>query len=148
MARWYAPTPWGRGNRTGSKPTTWASRATGHIDRVSVSHASYWVLGRDSFNPLAGRPQTISAGMSALELSYTVDWGRFRTFGFWASGDGNARDGGAHGFDSILDNTNFGGAFSFFRRQRIPLGRKTHQRPGAGQATAERLLNLQLPAGE
>jgi hypothetical protein len=93
----------------------------GHIDRLSLSHAFYWVLGRDSMNPLAGRSQSISAGMAALELSYTVDWMRFRTSGFWASGDGNAKDGQAHGFDSILDNTNFGGAFSFFRRQRIPL---------------------------
>lgn len=93
----------------------------GHIDRVSLSHAFYWVLGRDSMNPLAGRPQTVSAQMAALELSYTQDWVRFRTSGFWASGDGNATDGRATGFDGIIDNTNFAGQFSFWRRQRIPL---------------------------
>ncbi|MBN9118119.1 MAG: hypothetical protein J0I06_02970 [Planctomycetes bacterium] len=93
----------------------------GHIGRLSLSHAAYWVLGRDGMNPIAGRPQSISAGMAALELSYTADWIRFRTSGFWASGDGNARDGRAHGFDSILDNTNFAGAFSYFRRQRVAL---------------------------
>lgn len=93
----------------------------GHIDQLSLSHACYWVLGRDSFNPLANRAQTVSAQMAALELSYTRDWVRFRSSGFWASGDGNAGDGRATGFDSILDNTNFAGPFSFWRRQRIPL---------------------------
>jgi hypothetical protein len=59
--------------------------------------------------------------MAALELSYTQDWARFRVSGFWASGDENPKNGKATGFDGILDNTNFGGAFSFFRRLRVPL---------------------------
>jgi hypothetical protein len=59
--------------------------------------------------------------MAALELSYTRDWTRFRVSGLWASGDENTKNGRATGFDSIFDNTNFGGVFSFFRRQRIPL---------------------------
>jgi hypothetical protein len=93
----------------------------GHIGPISLSHAFYQVLGHDSMNPLAGAPQTISAQMAALELSYTRDWTRFRVSGFWASGDENTKNGRATGFDGIFDNTNFAGPFSFFRRQRIPL---------------------------
>jgi hypothetical protein len=94
----------------------------GHIDRYNISHAFYWALGRDSNNPLAGRSQTITGKMGALELSYDRDWARFRLSGFYASGDGNINDGRATGFDTILDNPNFaGGEFSFWQRQQIPL---------------------------
>jgi hypothetical protein len=93
----------------------------GHIDRYNVSHAFYWALGHDSLNPLAGKPQYINGKMAALELSYDRDYVRFRASGFYASGDGNIRDSVATGFDSILDNTNFGGEFSFWNRQNIPL---------------------------
>ena len=41
----------------------------GHIDRFNISHAAYWVLGRDSFNPIAGQPTSISGKMAAVELS-------------------------------------------------------------------------------
>ena len=93
----------------------------GHIGRYNISHAMYWALGRDSRNPIAGTSQSISAQMAALELSYDRDWVRFRVSGFYASGDGDVNNGTATGFDGILDNTNFGGEFSFFRRNRIPL---------------------------
>lgn len=93
----------------------------GHIGRYNVSHAAYWAVGRDSLNPIAGTPQSISGKMAALELSYDRDWARFRVSGFYQSGDGNPNDGRATGFDGILDQTNFGGEFSFFRRQRLPL---------------------------
>jgi len=58
------------------------------------------------------------------------DWARFRSSFFWASGDpsntnaalGAHRDSTAHGFDTIVDETNFaGGAFSFFDQQGIRL---------------------------
>jgi hypothetical protein len=94
----------------------------GHINRFNINHAFYWALGRDSFNPLAGAPQDISAQMGALELSYDRDWARFRASVFWSSGDGNPNNRHATGFDSILDNPNFaGGQFSFWQRQFIPL---------------------------
>ncbi len=93
----------------------------GHIDRYNVSHAFYWALGRDSRNPIAGKPQSISAQMAALEFSYDRDYVRFRASTMWASGDNNPNNGRATGFDSILDNTNFAGEFSFFNRQQIPL---------------------------
>lgn len=93
----------------------------GHIDRFNISHAFYWALGRDSNNPLAGKPQSISAQMAALELSYDRDWARFRVSGLWASGDSNVSNGRATGFDSILDNTVFAGEGSFYNRQNLPL---------------------------
>ncbi|HKB04523.1 MAG TPA: hypothetical protein VKD90_20030, partial [Gemmataceae bacterium] len=94
----------------------------GHIDRYNISHAVYWVVGRDDLNPLANRPVEISGQMAALELSYDRDWVRFRLSGFWASGDGDINNNKATGFDTILDNPNFaGGEFSYWQRQQVPL---------------------------
>lgn len=94
----------------------------GHINRINVSHAFYWVLGRDELNPLAGSPQSIDAQMAALELSYDRDWIRFRASYYYASGDDNVYDGRAKGFDAIFENPVFaGGQFSFWQRQQIRL---------------------------
>jgi hypothetical protein len=93
----------------------------GHIGRYNISHAFYWALGRDSLNPIAGTPQSINGQLAAIELSYDRDWVRFRSSFMYQSGDGDANNGRATGFDGILDQTNFGGEFSFFRRNRIPL---------------------------
>lgn len=94
----------------------------GHIERFNVSHAFYWALGRDTLNPLAGKPQNINAQMAAFELSYDRDWARFRTSVFWASGDKDITDEDATGFDTIFDNPNFGGGqFSYWQRQTIGL---------------------------
>ncbi len=94
----------------------------GHINHFNINHAFYWALGHDSLNPIANRPQDISAQMAALELSYDRDWLRFRTSVFFASGDDNPRNRQATGFDSVLDNPNFaGGEFTFWQRQAIGL---------------------------
>jgi hypothetical protein len=94
----------------------------GHIDRYNITHAFYWVFGRDSLNPIANDSQDISAEMAAAELSYDRDWVRFRTSFFFASGDDNVNNKHATGFDSILDHPNFaGGDFSFWQRQAIKL---------------------------
>jgi hypothetical protein len=93
----------------------------GHIGRLNVNDAVYWAVGHDTFNPLAGRPQDISAWMAALEVGYDRDWAHFRTSVFYASGDGDERNGHATGFDSIIDNPFFaGGPFSFWQHQAIP----------------------------
>jgi hypothetical protein len=107
----------------------WASN--GHIKRLNVSHAFYQALGHDTLNPIAGRRVDIDGRMAALELSVDKDWARFRTSFFWASGDSadrsnalglSGRSGTAHGFDTIVDETQFaGGAFSFFDQQGIRL---------------------------
>ena len=94
----------------------------GHIGRVNVSNAFYWVTGRDSQNPIAGATQSINAAMAAAEVSYDRDWIRFRGSFFYASGDRNPYDCKANGFDSILDSPNFaGGQFSYWQRQQINL---------------------------
>lgn len=107
----------------------WTSN--GHIRRLNVSHAFYQALGHDTLNPIAGRRVDIDGRMAALELSVDKDWVRFRSSFFYASGDPSNRSdalglGGrgstAHGFDTIVDETNFaGGAFSFFDQQGIRL---------------------------
>jgi hypothetical protein len=99
----------------------------GHIKRLNISNAFYQALGHDTFNPIAGRPVNIDAQMAAVELSVDKDWIRYYTSFFYASGDssykfGSQRSGTAHGFDTIVDDTNFaGGAFSFFDQQGIML---------------------------
>ncbi len=94
----------------------------GHIERFNLSSAFYYVLGRDDLNPIAGRRVDISAYMAAVELSYDRDWVRFRTSYFYNSGDSNASDGKATGFDAIFPNPNFAGTeFSYWGRQGIRL---------------------------
>lgn len=95
----------------------------GHIDRLNLTHAVYEVVGRDSFNGLAGKPVDIDAQMAAMELSYDRDWIRYKASLFYASGDHKTTDSTAHGFDSIVDNPNFtGGPFSWYVHQGVNLG--------------------------
>ncbi len=94
----------------------------GHVGRLNLTTAAYYVFGAESHNPIAQRSTDIRAGMGAAELSYDVDWVRFRTSVMWASGDNNPLDGKATGFDSVVDNPNFaGGDISYIQRQGIPL---------------------------
>src|SRR5437773_7617348 len=94
----------------------------GHINQINISHAFYWVLGKDDLNGIAGSQQNINAQMFALELSYSPDWLRFRASYFFASGDTNASDHNANGFDTIFDNPQFaGGQFSYWQRHEIKL---------------------------
>src|SRR5262245_3481718 len=96
----------------------------GHINKLNITHAFYWVLGKDDLNPIAGEEQNINAQMFALELSYSPDWLRFRASYLFASGDSDVRfgDHNATGFDTIFDNPNFaGGQFSYWQRQQIGL---------------------------
>jgi hypothetical protein len=98
----------------------WAG--SGHFGWLNVNHAFYQAVGRDDFNPIAGRSVTINAQMAALELSVDRDWMRFRVSSFYASGDANPRDGRARGFDTIVDDPNFaGGMFSLWQREGIRL---------------------------
>src|SRR6185436_302660 len=94
----------------------------GHIGPLNINQAFYQVLGRDTNNPIAGKPQDLNAQMAALELSMDFDWIRPKFSFFWASGDDKPLDGRGRGFDSIIDNPNFaGGGFSYWVRQGIPL---------------------------
>jgi len=81
----------------------------GHIGRINVSHTFYEAFGRDSFNPIAARPQHINAQMAALELAYEKNWMTWKASFFYASGDGNVTDGSANGFDAIVPDQQFAG---------------------------------------
>jgi hypothetical protein len=93
----------------------------GHIGRINVTNAFYEVLGRDSNNPITGKSANINAQMGALELSYERDWLTYKADFFYASGDGNINSHTASGFDSILDNPDFGAPFGYWNRQGIGL---------------------------
>jgi hypothetical protein len=61
--------------------------------------------------------------MAALEISVDTDWMRHKFTLFYASGDGDASDNTATGWDAIVDNPNFaGGPFSYWQRQGLNLG--------------------------
>ena len=95
----------------------------GHIGKWNFSHQFYQAVGYDTENPLAGRSTWINAQMAALEASYDMDWMRFRSSYFYASGDKNPYDKKAGGFDAIFDNPNFaGGQFSYWVRNGFPAG--------------------------
>jgi len=94
----------------------------GHIGRFNITHQFYQAFGRENFNQTAGRETYIDARFAAIELSYDMDYIRYRTSFVYSSGDGNPQGGKASGFDSIFDNPNFaGGGFNFFTRQAIAL---------------------------
>lgn len=94
----------------------------GHFGRWNLTHAFYQALGQDSFNQLAGRAINFNAQMAALELSYDIDWKRYRLAAFYASGDAQPSDATGTGFDSIVDSPLFaGGVFSFWNTQAIRL---------------------------
>jgi hypothetical protein len=94
----------------------------GHIGRWNISHAFYWALGEDEHNGLAGQRVAVNAQFAALELSYDMDWLRFKLSGVWASGDRDPLDDTGTGFDTILDQPFFiGGPFSWYVHQGINL---------------------------
>jgi len=94
----------------------------GHIGRVNVNHAFYYVFGEDNANPIAGREVDLGAYMGALELSLDLDWFRPKASFLYASGDDDPLDGKATGFDGIQDNPFFaGGPSSFYQSQALRL---------------------------
>lgn len=95
----------------------------GHIGRMNISHSLYHAFGEDELNGIAGRAVDVSAWMGAVELSVDTDWMRHKLVLFCGSGDEDATDGKAEGWDSIIDNPNFiGGPFSYWQRQGPNLG--------------------------
>jgi len=95
----------------------------GHIGRVNVTNSFYEVLGTDTLNGLAGHSISLNAQMAAAEVSYDLDWVRFKGSFFYASGDDNPEGNTGSGFDTILDNPNFiGGPFSYYSRQGFIFG--------------------------
>lgn len=94
----------------------------GHIGILNLTNSYYFAFGRDDFNPIAGKRNTIRAHMAAIETSIDRNWLRFKVSGFFASGDKDPTDDKATGFDAIFDDPNFaGGQFSYWNRQGIRL---------------------------
>ncbi len=94
----------------------------GHIGRININHAFYYVFGEDEHNPLAGREVDVSAFMGAVEVSIDYDWFRPKLHFIYASGDDDPEDGTATGFDGIYDNPFFaGGPGSFYQGQSFRL---------------------------
>ena len=94
----------------------------GHLGRLNLTNSYYYVFGRDSRNPIAGRSVRVKSHMAAVEASVDKDYLRFKGSFFWAQGDSNPTDAKATGFDAILDDPNFaGGQFSFWNRNGIRL---------------------------
>jgi hypothetical protein len=104
---------------------------SGHVGRLNVEDAFYFVSGTDSLNPIAGPARLgkdeddqvdIQAFMGAVELSIDRNWYRPKIAYFFASGDDDPVDRDAEGFDAIFDNPAFaGGGFSFWNRMGIRL---------------------------
>jgi opacity protein-like surface antigen len=98
----------------------------GHLGRVNVNSAFYYVFGDTAKNTLAKKSEDISAGMAFAQVAYPIAYWNPRVAVAWASGDGKPRDGEAHGFDSVFDNVAFGGGqFSYLFGEKIQLGNVT-----------------------
>jgi hypothetical protein len=94
----------------------------GHLGKINLTNSYYYVFGRDSLNPIAGRKVRVKSQMAAIEASMDRDYLRFKGSFFWAQGDANPTDDKGTGFDAIFDDPNFvGGQFSFFNRNGIRL---------------------------
>lgn len=103
----------------------------GHIDRLNITHAMYYVTGRDDGNPLAGRDVDISAYFGAVELSADFDWLRPKAAVLFASGDDDPTDDTGGGFDGIIDNPVFaGGPSSYFQSNGLGLAGVRLTNPG------------------
>ncbi|WP_299328356.1 hypothetical protein [Parasphingopyxis sp.] len=95
--------------------------ADGRIGRFNLSASAYLALGEDRNSIFTDEPADIFAYFGAAELSYDVDWMRFRLSGLYASGDGDPYDNSERGFDAIFENPIFAGAdTSYWIRQVIP----------------------------
>lgn len=97
--------------------------ADGHIGRVNVSAAFIQAFGHDEFNKVAGQEVDISGQMAALELAYPMDWFVPKVSAMYVSGDHDAKNSHATGFDGIFDNPTFAGAgFAFYQREQLQVG--------------------------
>jgi hypothetical protein len=96
---------------------------TGHIDRVNLATAFYYVTGETARNAPGARRNDISAWMAFAQATYPINWLNPRFAVAYASGDGNPNNRKAGGFDSVFDNTAFGGGqFSYLFGEKIQLG--------------------------
>ncbi len=94
----------------------------GHWGPLNINHFFYYVFGQDSFNPISAQPLDIEAMAAGAEISIDQDWIRYRFSYLYGSGDDDAADDEAEGFDAIFPNPNFvGGRNGYWISQAIPL---------------------------
>ena len=95
----------------------------GHIDRFNIASAFYYVTGQTARNTPGAQQKDISAGMAFTQVAYPINWLNPRFAIAYATGDNNPTNKTAHGFDSVFDNTAFGGGqFSYLFGEKIQLG--------------------------
>ncbi len=95
--------------------------ADGKLGRLNLTASAYGALGSDRNSFFTGRKADIRAYFGAAEVSYDIDWMRFRASGLYASGDHDPYDETETGFDAIFENPVFAGAdTSYWIRQTIP----------------------------
>jgi hypothetical protein len=116
-----------RGRQVGDRSALDVSYLGIHGDgkwgKLNVSHAFYQAFGRDRRNRLTNQREEINGQMAAFEGALDRDWIRWRGSFFFGSGDDDATDGRARGFDVIQDNPNFaGGPFMFWTQQATNIG--------------------------
>lgn len=93
----------------------------GRVGRINLTGQLYGAFGEDRNSIFTGEPADIAAWFAAAEMSYDVDFMRFRLSGLFASGDGNPDNDTEGGFDAIFENPIFAGAdTSYWIRQTIP----------------------------
>jgi hypothetical protein len=98
----------------------------GRIDRFNVNSAFYWVTGHTAHNTPNLQAQEINAAMAFAQVAYPIDYLNPRLAVAFATGDHNPNDKKAQGFDSVFDNTAFGGGqFSYLFGEKIQLANTT-----------------------
>lgn len=98
----------------------------GRLGRVNVNSAVYYAFGTTAQNTPNRRRQDISAGMIFGQVAYPIQYFTPRIAVAYATGDRDAKDNHATGFDSAFDNVNFGGGqFSYLFGEKIQLGATT-----------------------
>jgi hypothetical protein len=98
----------------------------GHIDRFTINSAFYYVTGRTARNTPTREAIDISAAMAFVQAAYPINWLNPRLALAYATGDPDPTDRKAKGFDSVFDNTAFGGGqFSYLFGEKIQLGATT-----------------------
>ncbi|MFT5839329.1 MAG: hypothetical protein ACI9UT_001832 [Flavobacteriales bacterium] len=94
----------------------------GHFGRINLSTSVYYALGEQTSSRFRDAKDEINSFFVAAEFSIDFDWLRPKFSVLWSSGDDDAFDNKAKGFDAIFENPQFAGAdTSFFIRQNIPL---------------------------
>lgn len=94
----------------------------GHFGRYNLSVSGYGAFGKADRGAFVEREQSIRAAFVAAELSRDWSWIRARLSAAYATGDRDAFDDRATGFDAIFENPLFAGAdTSFWIREPVPL---------------------------